>query len=179
MLTAELVDEGAAVVLTGIDERLHPWARVALMARLAEFEANQVRRTINEGGIGGGWPEHSELTAPSKLLHKTGALMAGIQVGDVSPDAAEVISKATTETGVDYPAVQNYGMTIHSKPRDEGGKGFLAWQGGGGEWFVAQQITIPAREFMMFRPEDSAAIAEYASLFIMGGDTSAFEEIVG
>jgi phage gpG-like protein len=172
VLTAELVDEGAAVVLTGISERLSPEGRVALMARLAGFEADQVRRTINEGGIGGSWPAHSELTAPGNLLHKTGALMAGIQMGDVSPEAVEVISKAPTETGVDYPAVQNYGMTIHSKPRDEGGKGFLAWQGGGGEWFVAQQITIPAREFMMFRPEDPETIQTLAAAFLFGEEAA-------
>ena len=174
MLKVVLDDKAAVAVLTGLTERIGP-GRVLLMRHLAEYEVASVRRTIDEHGIGGAWPPLSPLSRQGEPLHDTGALIAGIQVGVATAEAAEVISSKKTEGGIDYPAVQNYGMTIKAKQRwvrfnvYEGRvSGAMSWVGPDGTRYFAMSVTIPPRPFMVFRPEDPEGIEQQAKLFLFG-----------
>jgi phage gpG-like protein len=174
MISVILDDETTVAVLTGLSERLSPAGRLELMGRLAKVESKQVNRTIAEHGIDGAWPPLSDLTPPGGMLHRSGGLMDGIQPGDVTPDMAEVVSKAKTAEGVDYPAVQNFGMTIKGNQSRARGRyegygqgGLLSWIGPDGARFFAKEITIPARPFMVFRPEDPPLLAQMAASFLL------------
>jgi phage gpG-like protein len=178
MLKVTLDDAGATVVLTGLIERLGP-GRLVLMEALGRAEVGSVRRTIHESGIPAGsyeplnteltregTPLYTELTREPTPLYNKGTLIGGIDA-EPTPELVTIFSSLNVN-GHDIGAIQHYGMTIHAKPKDEGGKGFLAWQSADGTWHYAQTVTIPARPFMEFRPEDPAMIEGIAFKFVEG-----------
>ena len=127
-----------------------------ILGAMAQYMVGSVRRTIMTGGLPGApFAPLSPLTLASRrhggskpLFDDGSHLAASIHVSRVTPQEAEV------SAGWEYAHVHQYGMVIEA-----GDKGFLAWPQRDGSYFFCKRVTIPARPFMGFRPEDPAALA--------------------
>ena len=129
-----------------------------IMAAAGLYVEGSVKRTLSESGSPPG--SFAPLSPASgrpggKPLLNTGqTISGGIHVADVRPDHVAVAS------GFKYSAVHQFGATITIKSAK-----MLAWQAGG-KWHFAKEVTIPARPFMVFRPEDPLAISNIARLSV-------------
>ena len=169
--------------------------RADLMRTIGAGQLVSVRRTVAEGGSpAGSWPPLSpaslswnkKYTAGHKLLVNTGR-------GLNSVSAASDNDSATIGTNVFYMAIQQrgwtgsqsvgpYSYTRHTKSRDRFGRQQITNKLGRKQTVrrkllsgiatvhvsgFTRHISIPARPFLVFRPEDPERIASEVKAFIV------------
>ena len=127
-----------------------------------------VKKTLHESGSPAG--SFAPVLRGGKPLLDTGQHILS-RIFFAGADAHE----ARVSVGWEFAAVHQFGAHIEAKRAD-----YLRFQVGG-QWASKQSVDIPARPFMVFRPEDPQKIAEVAKAQVeaaFGGGTGAFWSMV-
>jgi len=124
-----------------------------IMDAIAHHMEASVKQTLTEGGPPQG-KFKPVLRGGTPLVDTGGTIRDRIHVSGVSAKQARI------GAGFKYAHVHQFGMVIRAKDAE-----YLRFQVGG-RWARVKEVTIPARPFMTFRPEDPQKIGDLAADFI-------------
>ena len=151
------------------------WRRVFAGSRIAKFERpgriRKGRRAITKAGTP---------SAAFERFNKSEKILGG-QAGSLARSVTFAVEPSLVRIGTNliYARIHQLGGVILPKARK-----FLRFPIGGGKFMFAKKVTMPARPYLVLRPEDPQRLAESArdylsSIFQGGGPEQSGDRAIG